>query len=230
MRAQTKELSPPDSRSATLGQGWKVISPQPGNKEDLGKIIGGDLMEVHTALRHAEAIIRTQQERIKNLEGLALVDELTGLTNRRGFSASLKHELALARRDADYEGILVKINLDGFKSVNDTWGRQTGDAYLCAVADVLREGVRASDTVARLGGDEFALLLVRTDELTGVKRLAGLEKAFQKKSVLSERIPLRASFGFAAYTGASNADAIMQTAELRLCAHKSRGKKPIPVD
>ena len=154
-----------------------------------------------------------------------LTDELTGLANRRGFSVAFKRELAMARRDADYAGILVVIDFEEFGSINSAWGHSVGDTYLRAVADVLREGVRANDTVARLGGDKFALLLTHMDEVAAVKRLAKLEKALSRKTVLPEGLPMRASFGFASYMGTSSADAVMQTAELRLYARKSREKK-----
>jgi diguanylate cyclase (GGDEF)-like protein len=217
MSALTKEQTYSGSQPVTLRQGWDIFE-------------GCDLMDLRIALNQAETVIRAQKDRIRELEERTLTDELTQLANRRGFSVAFKRELAMARRDTDYGGILVMIDLEGFKLINNAWGHQTGDAYLRAVAEVLRTGVRANDTVAYLGDDKFALLLTHMDEVTGVKRLAKLEKALGKKTVLPESLPLQASFGFAAYTGTSCAEAVMQTADLRLTARKSRTRESISVD
>jgi diguanylate cyclase (GGDEF)-like protein len=87
---------------------------------------------------------------------MAAHDELTGLVNRRAFVAAL--EAALADGDSR-GGAVVAIDLDRFKSVNDTFGHQAGDLLLVRVAEALRGAVRRGDVVARLGGDEFAVIL-----------------------------------------------------------------------
>jgi diguanylate cyclase (GGDEF)-like protein len=227
MRLQTKEQTSQDILPPALGQGWEVFLPQPDHENrKVGDFSGAGLNDTNAALRQAEIVIRAQEERIRHLEEMAVTDELTGLANRRGFSAAFERELALARRDADYGGILVMLDLDGFKGVNDQWGHQTGDAYLCAVAQVLGESLRSSDIAARLGGDEFALLLTHMDEISGAKRLAKLEQSFGRRAlILRDRIPLRASFGFAPYTCGDSAEAVMQIADLKLYAHKARNKK-----
>ncbi|MFA4994688.1 MAG: GGDEF domain-containing protein [Bdellovibrionales bacterium] len=224
MSALSKEQSTPAPRPVALSQGWNAYTP---SHEGVGRVDfdGSDTtMDYRIALNQAETLIRAQEDRIRNLEESALTDELTGLANRRGFSAAFKRELAMARRDADYDGVLVMIDLKGFQSIIKMWGQKTGEATLRAVAETLRNGTRANDTVARLEGDKFALLLTHMDEVTGVKRLAKLEKAFGRKMTMPEGSPLRANFGFAAYTGTSSANAVIQTAELRLYAHKSSHK------
>jgi len=219
MQTLTKDQNKQVTRPSAMGRGWELFLP-PSDEQEMR-----DLLETRAALLQAETVIRSQEERIQALQQLALTDELTGLTNRRGFIASFERELALTRRDANYGGVLVMIDLDGFKEINDRWGHQTGDAYLRTVARVLQDSVRSSDTVARLGGDEFALLLTHLDEKSGAKRLAKIETAFHKKSMMSpERIPLRASFGFAPYAGGDGAETVMQSADLRLYGHKARNK------
>ena len=91
------------------------------------------------------------RERIAQLEKLAMTDELTGLLNRRGFERELQRTLALASR---YEepGLLVYVDLDGFKLVNDTYGHAAGDAVLKRVSRLLTDNLRCTDLVVRLVG------------------------------------------------------------------------------
>lgn len=183
----------------------------------------GNLEEALNALTEAEHVIRMQAEHIRQLESLAMTDELTGLLNRRGFVMSLHRELALARRDSSADGILVMVDLDGFKSINDMWGHSVGDDYLQAVAHTLLGCVRASDIVARLGGDEFVILFPRMPEEVGIRRLEKLEKTFNSRIMQfgDKTLPLRASFGLSRYTGTDTPEAILANADLKLYAHKA---------
>ena len=94
---------------------------------------------------------------IEELRVLSLTDELTGLHNRRGFELLAGHQLRVAGRYGR-RLLLVFVDVDGLKGVNDRWGHAEGDRALVAVADAFRNGVRASDVVARWGGDEFVLI------------------------------------------------------------------------
>ena len=102
-----------------------------------------------------------QRERISYFESLATRDSLTGLLNRRGLDEQLRRLLAAARRH-DERGVVIFIDLDGFKAINDTMGHHAGDAMLRHLADLLTANVRESDVVARIGGDEFVVALVKT--------------------------------------------------------------------
>ncbi len=95
------------------------------------------------------------EEAIRNL---AFVDTLTNLPNRRFLLDRLRQGLANSRRHGNH-GALLFIDLDHFKSINDTYGHEAGDKLLCEVARRLRQSVREGDTVARLGGDEFVVML-----------------------------------------------------------------------
>jgi diguanylate cyclase (GGDEF)-like protein len=118
-----------------------------------------------TVARDAERPLALQCERIAELERLALTDELTGLLNRRATGAEVRHALR-------YEewGVLVYMEMDGFKSINNTYGHAAGDEVLRQVVKVLQNNVRDSDPVGRMGGDEFAILLSRTSWEDGLNR------------------------------------------------------------
>jgi PleD family two-component response regulator len=94
------------------------------------------------------------QEQIRSL---SLVDELTGLYNRRGFLTLASQQLKLAHR-LKKRMLLVFADLDGMKRINDTLGHQEGDKALIEIAKILKETFRESDIIARLGGDEFVVL------------------------------------------------------------------------
>jgi diguanylate cyclase (GGDEF)-like protein len=109
------------------------------------------------SLRDVTERKRTEQV----LRSLSLLDELTGLYNRRGFLALSQQELKLAQREQRHV-LLFFVDIDRMKWINDTLGHSEGDWALTAIADVLRETWRASDIIARLGGDEFAVLAMQS--------------------------------------------------------------------
>ncbi|SMX22163.1 putative diguanylate cyclase AdrA [Boseongicola aestuarii] len=90
----------------------------------------------------------------RDLAKLAATDLLTGLSNRRAFMSASENATSQSR------GIMMMIDLDHFKQINDTYGHTVGDDCLRAMADVLREQVRTNDVVGRLGGEEFGVFLV----------------------------------------------------------------------
>lgn len=113
----------------------------------------------------AEAAVTTIERRRAELryariaEDDALHDELTGLLNRRGFSAVAERCLAVAARTSMH-GLLFFLDLDGLKRANDRGGHAVGDRLLRDAAEVLRRTFRGADTIARIGGDEFVVLAI----------------------------------------------------------------------
>ncbi len=105
------------------------------------------------SLRHA-----IERHRLLSaLRSLSLIDDLTGLYNRRGFSDLGEQYLKLAKRSG--RGVtMVYLDLDRFKTINDSLGHHVGDRALLKVADILKATFRRSDIIARLGGDEFGVL------------------------------------------------------------------------
>ena len=109
----------------------------------------------------------------KQLEMLSRTDELTGLFNRRAFTAEVERRFNHLRRMRRH-GVLLYIDLDNFKQVNDVHGHRRGDEALCALATLLSGDSRIGDIAARLGGDEFALWLEEADEPAAVAKAKAL--------------------------------------------------------
>jgi two-component system CheB/CheR fusion protein len=109
-----------------------------------------------------------QEQRVRQM---ALHDGLTGLPNRSLLMERVAQLIAMSARDPRHIAIMF-LDLDGFKLVNDTWGHETGDLVLKAVATRLLGLVRPSDTVARLGGDEFVILLDNPESRDNVAMIA----------------------------------------------------------
>ncbi len=118
--------------------------------------------------------IRYAQER-KNLQqqliSLAKYDSLTGLANRELFLNNLKKSINKAKRNCSQLAVLF-IDIDHFKTINDSLGHSTGDELLKSIANRLQNSMRAEDMVARLGGDEFAILLDDINDISSVAKIA----------------------------------------------------------
>lgn len=135
------------------------------------------------------------------LRSLSLIDDLTGLYNRRGFSDLGEQYLKLARRTGR-SATLIFIDVDRFKTINDTLGHHMGDRALLRIADILRQTFRRSDIIGRLGGDEFAVLAPESSgdppELL-VHRVKGAVREFDSAS--PEPYRLSVSVGVARFDG-----------------------------
>lgn len=141
-----------------------------------------------TAARTLSTILSQQletealQRRVERAENEALVDELTGLYNRRGWEQLVAHELARGRRYG-HKHTLFYMDIDGLKELNDRHGHDAGDVAIVRTADAIRSVVREHDVAARLGGDEFALLAVETDGTEGAAVAKRLGEAFRRSGV-----------------------------------------------
>ena len=162
-----------------------------------------------------------QRERISYFESLATRDSLTGLLNRRGLDEQLRRLLAAARRH-DERGVVIFIDLDGFKAINDTMGHHAGDAMLRHLADLLTANVRESDVVARIGGDEFVVALVKTAPGEAESRTLRLQMLVNnsKFEFAGARVPVCASFGFARYGPGDNPLEVFTRADAAMYRNK----------
>jgi diguanylate cyclase (GGDEF)-like protein len=153
----------------------------------------------------------------------AFHDALTGLANRLLFADRVAH--ALARRSGNV--IVIYIDLDDFKPVNDTYGHEAGDVLLCAVAERLRDSLRPADTPARLGGDEFAVLLTDV-AVADVSTIADrIMRNFGAAVDLGDAtVGIAASMGIAiADSGSMPADELLRKADAAMYVAKRGGKR-----
>jgi diguanylate cyclase (GGDEF)-like protein len=159
----------------------------------------------------------------------ALVDGLTGLTNRIGFEEELRASLAEQMRH-QWPVSLVLVDVDNFKNVNDSQGHEAGDEVLRAVAKTLEDGVRTTDVCARVGGDEMALILKDTD-VEGARELAErLRAAIEalRVSGYGEPITVTASLGVVTYPKeVTDWNALYRSADQALYRAKAAGRNVV---
>jgi diguanylate cyclase (GGDEF)-like protein/PAS domain S-box-containing protein len=161
------------------------------------------------------------------LRRTTLTDELTGLKNRRGFTALGEHQLKVSRRTGS-DVVVLYADLDGFKRINDTFGHAEGDRALRDVADVLRNAFRDTDVIARLGGDEFTVLLVGGDQCTADTVIARVRAMLDARNAAPDRrYRLTISFGVARLDRdrEMSLDDLLGAADMALYAAKRRRKQ-----
>lgn len=184
--------------------------------------------------RHAEVvkdILRIMQlglshvERLESLAKRASTDGLTGLWNRKTFLDRLAEDLS--RLDGRYPCAVVMLDIDHFKSINDTYGHPFGDEVLRNVAAVLRKGVRKGDTAGRYGGEEFVLYLHMTDmeqACEGAERFRRMIRRIRVRNGDRE-ISFTASFGVAcAPHHGKGPEELLRHADEALYLSKQRGR------
>lgn len=154
------------------------------------------------------------EQRIEHLDRLAHHDSLVPLPNRRGFLRELERMIDRADRYGDKSAVLF-VDVDGLKTLNDSFGHHAGDAALIHVGRLLASGVRQSDCVARFGGDEFAVLLEHADISEAgetatrlVDLIAGTE--FRHDSMV---IPLSAAIGIALIEPGDQPETVLNRAD-----------------
>src|SRR5580658_672619 len=173
-----------------------------------------------------EALALKAQELVRSnavLENLSLIDDLTGLYNRKGFFALAEHRVKLAYRTGEPFSIAF-VDLDGLKRIKGTVGHQEGDRALSDAANVLRESLRESDILARLGGDEFAIFIAEAQE----SRIVSIKGRIQQKldswnAEAGRKFHLSFSMGIVSGVGRENSDVdtLLELADTLMYQHKS---------
>jgi diguanylate cyclase (GGDEF)-like protein len=167
--------------------------------------------------------LQRRQALESELKQQALTDPLTGLANRTLFADRLGR--ALAQREEPVA--VLFLDLDDFKTINDTHGHQAGDELLVSVAHTLARGVRPEDTVARLGGDEFAILIERGATAGVARQLADrlLRRLRRPVRVAGQSRSVGASIGISVgLSGRDSAEQLMSEADIAMYVSKGEGK------
>lgn len=174
------------------------------------------------------------QSIINGLCELSLKDPLTGLANRRNFNAVQERALDVVARSGE-PALLLMLDIDHFKKVNDTHGHQAGDLVLRTVADCLAHCVRPMDTVARYGGEEFAIILPNCQTSFGAavaERIRQIVEALviQITPVLALRVTISIGGAYAPEWVRSTTTLWTERADVQLYRSKAEGRNRVSLD
>ncbi len=207
-----------------VGDSMAISSPQ--------SLASTALVAVTTAYTYGFIMLVANHSRWQ-LRQVAIVDSLTGVSNRRAFDTELQHMMLRARRSQGRLGLML-MDLDHFKRVNDVHGHAAGDAFLRHFAGVVRHTLRETDFFARVGGEEFALLL-------GDANLDALQLAAERIRGALEESPLALANGNAIRTtvsigiatseaGGGDVEALYRAADVALYRAKTLGRNRVELD
>ncbi len=194
-------------------------------RDSAGQIIGA--IETFTD----ESTLAATQERVAELERLAMVDALTGVPNRRYLELTLPSRLAeLRRHGAPF--VAAFADIDHFKQINDAHGHDAGDAILRMTATTLAGNLRGSDELARYGGEEFVLLLHHTDAEASRSVCERLRKLVASSSLDTPGGPVSVtvSFGATLATPNDSPESVLRRADALLYHSKENGRDRITTD
>ena len=182
------------------------------------------VIDPYDEIERLRAEIETLRRRAELAEAAADHDVLTPVLNRRGFVAAMKGAMAFCQRHGT-PAVLLYLDLDGFKSVNDSLGHAAGDAALVHVADLLAANLRESDAVGRLGGDEFGLLMLNAGLNGGREKAKRLAEALASDAFTwnGQATALGGSFGVRAYNGHTDPEVWLAEADAAMWVRK-RGR------
>jgi diguanylate cyclase (GGDEF)-like protein len=219
----------PDAGAERVTLPLRVGSSDFGLLVLMGTAFDAGQVEAATSLS-AQVVVALENARLHRIvEHQALVDELTGLANRRSIEESLHAEAARSARFGDPLAVVLA-DLDKFKAVNDRYGHAAGDEVLKAFAAALRETVRESDHAGRWGGEEFALILTNTDADGGVRLAERARAAIESRTVElpdGDSVRVTASFGVAAFPDRRDAEQLFAAADAALYEAKRAGRNRV---
>lgn len=185
---------------------------------------------LYFVVRHADKIIQKhnqiQQNVTEKIRHVAFYDSLTGLPNRVLFMERLEHALLIASRSQKLY-VLMFIDLDRFKQVNDNLGHEAGDQLLNQVAERLNKCVRSGDTVARMSGDEFTILLENLQHIEVATKIAQriINELAQAFLLENNEVFVTCSIGLSVFPfDDDNAESLLKKADAAMYFSKSSGR------
>lgn len=205
------------------------------NLEDKGILIGNLTFKRHHPFESFEISLLSQMVKLlqaslgnalhmRRLQQQVRSDYLTGIGNRAHFDEILSLSLDQQQRQPNQGLVLVLLDLNGFKQINDQHGHAIGDDVLIRFANILQTCIRGSDRCFRIGGDEFALLLspANAESARNVERRLAL--ALTQNDMLCN-LQLSTSFGYSLWNSGDNAEALFNSADQNMYDHKRLSSK-----
>jgi c-di-GMP phosphodiesterase len=186
-------------------------------------------LELKQLTEYFNHLLKTIQDNSIKLEELSVRDPLTGLYNRRKFQEFMQNEIIRATRH-DHGFSVIMIDLDNFKSINDTFGHPVGDMVLKEVTTLFGVELRRLDVLARLGGDEFAIILPETDVTRGMQVANKVHQALAEKvfELPVGQIRVTASFSMVSFPeDAKTEEEIYSAMDVVLYKAKANGKNQV---
>lgn len=205
----------------------QVASPEQGQAYNL---VNFALMPTFFVAMGVAVIFLLATDLSNKLRLQAITDQLTDVSNRRGFLQAADLLLARARRHGRPLA-MVLADIDYFKRVNDRHGHSIGDRALAHFAHVLRESVRAEDCIGRIGGEEFAIVMGESSPEDAGRMVARVREALVEHPLVDngQKIPLTASFGIAVFDGDETREALLMRADRALYQAKDAGRDSVIV-
>ncbi|MGD9504789.1 MAG: diguanylate cyclase [Syntrophobacteraceae bacterium] len=177
---------------------------------------------------HLVAAVASRAERYRKLRALMLHDGLTGLLNHTTTKERLRQETARAHRRGSQLSLAL-IDLDNFKSINDTHGHTAGDRVLKSLAQLLVRRLRASDIVGRYGGEEFAVILPNTGLADAARLMDDLRMSFEKVRHRASGAEFSATFscGVSGFPQCAMPASLTEAADKAMYTAKARGRNQV---
>ena len=212
------------------------------SKDEVHEIINhviSDTREIMQQNDRLEKLLGTSTQAIEELKKdleiarkEALTDALTGLLNRKGFEREVEQILRQAKKDENYNFVLILSDIDHFKNFNDTFGHLVGDQVLKLVAKTLKDTLKGRDVVVRYGGEEFAVILTECDLDVGLRVAEVIRQEVAKKDVINrvtgEKIAkITLSAGVAQFVKDEDIDSLIARADSALYGAKHNGRNQV---
>ncbi|MFN0018801.1 MAG: GGDEF domain-containing protein [Pirellulaceae bacterium] len=206
-----------------------VLNKDPAGSDQLDLQLLSQMAQANELLQRriadAETTLSQQSEQMAAALNEARTDTLTQLANRRAFDDEFQRRAAEFRRHGT-RFLLILIDIDRFKRLNDTYGHLAGDAVLSQLATILRQTVRDTDLVTRYGGEEFALLLPAGEMSQVTESMERIRRAVESTDfrVEGRSVPLTISCGAAEPLEREASDSLIKRADAALYAAKAAGR------
>jgi diguanylate cyclase len=211
-----------------IGPALQTVLAATRTMEENARQVGSELRSIRERAMQAEEEIIKLQVELDKASVQARLDPLTGALNRRGLDEAITREIQATRRKGTSLCLAV-LDIDNFKTLNDTHGHETGDAALTHLVAVARTSLRPQDTVARYGGEEFVILLPDTALDHAVEAMQRLQRELTKKFFLqnNERLLITFSAGVTVLDPAEPPEEAVKRADHAMYLAKRAGKNRV---